>query len=291
MKAIFLVVGLFAGFAASAQSSPCYIDAQYTEPGLYPLPDSLPCFVGNCVCNDVTIQFINFDSATVAGQRVRVDYIIIDSILNLPCGINWATSNDYSATRNRFENQEKGCIRLFGATNDAAGQYKLKIKVKAKVSLLPSEVPYEAEALGFRVDVRLINNRTDSCPAIDTTANAVLKTASCIPRNFFPYTFDAPPILCAYPCVGVNEISSINYFSFYPNPTANASTVSFTADKAASYTARIVNLYGQEVSREVIEVQAGANAHPIDVSALASGIYLFTISDGANITSYRFVVE
>lgn len=276
------VCTMFIGtFSATAQTRYlCELDPQYTEPGLYPLPDSLPCLVGDGVFNDITVQFINFDSTTVAGQRVRVDYIIIDSILNLPCGIKWSTSAQYADTANRFNNQDKGCIRFWGYTSDAAGQYKLKIKVKAKVSLLLSEVPYEAEALGFRVDVRLKATAAATCPANDTTGGATLLTGSC-KTNQTDSTF----------FVGVKEISSINYFSFYPNPTANAATVSFTADKAASYTARIVNLYGQEVSREVLNVTAGLNVNKIDVSNLATGVYIYTITDGKNVQTQRFVVE
>jgi hypothetical protein len=275
------VCTLFIGtFSASAQGSLCDLDPQYTEPGLYPLPEDLPCLVGDGVFNDITVQFINFDSTTVSGIRVRVDYIIIDSVLNLPCGILWSTSAQGAATKHRFENQEKGCIRFWGVTADAAGQYKLKIKVKAKVSLLPNVVPYEAEALGFRVDVRLKANAAAVCPANDTTSGATLLTASCT-------SVDKDTLFI----VGINEIASINSFSFYPNPTANNATVSFTADKAASYTTRIVNIYGQEVSREVLNVTAGLNVNKIDVSTLATGVYIFTITDGKNVQTQRFVVE
>ncbi len=295
MKVFLLIVGLFFALGLTAQTGHiCQIDTSMTQPGLYPSPDSLPCFVRNCFCNNVVVQFVNFDSTTISGIRVRVDYIIIDSILNLPCGINWATSNEYATTLNRFDNQEKGCILFYGLTSDDVGQYRLKIKVKAKVSLLPNEVPYEAEALGFRVDVRLKNSPTETCPDIDTTNNAILKTASCKSRNYYPLVFDIPPPLCdQFYCdtVGINEIASINSFSFYPNPTSNNATVSFTADKAASYTTRIVNIYGQEVSRWQLQVQQGTNTHPIDISALAAGVYFFTITDGKNVTSQRFVIE
>jgi hypothetical protein len=276
------VCTLFIGtFSASAQTEYlCELDPQYTEPGLYPLPEDLPCLVGDGVFNDITVQFINFDSTTVSGIRVRVDYIIIDSVLNLPCGILWSTSAQGAATKHRFENQERGCIRFWGVTADAAGQYKLKIKVKAKVSLLPNVVPYEAEALGFRVDVRLKATTAAVCPANDTTSGVTLLTSSCTSVDKDTFFF-----------VGINEIASINSFSFYPNPTANNATVSFTADKAASYTTRIVNIYGQEVSREVLNVTAGLNVNKVDVSNLATGVYIFTITDGKNVQTQRFVVE
>ncbi len=270
MKQLYLLLFALVLGTNTNLTAQCIIDPQYTSPGLYPSPDSLPCFLGNGFYNDITVQFVNFDSTTVSGIRVRVDYLIIDSILNLPCGIRWTTSNYDAATKHRFENQEKGCIRFWGVTSDIAGQYKLKIKVKAKVSLLPNEVPYDAESLGFRVDVRIKEDVNAVCPDIDTTANAVLLNA------------------CN---TGITTINSIALFRLYPNPVKTSTTVSFTADKAASYTTRIVNIYGQEVSRWQLQVQQGANTNPIDVSALPAGVYFFTITDGKNVTSQRFVIE
>ena len=278
-----VVCALFVGtFTTTAQTEYlCELDPQFTEPGLYPLPDSLPCLVGDNEWNDITVQFINFDSTSVSGIDVRVDYIIIDSVLNLPCGIKWSTSAQGAATKHRFENQERGCIRFWGTTDDASGQYKLQIKVKAKVSLLPNEVPYEAEALGFRVDVRLKDNAAAMvCPDVDTTSGATLLTASCKSVDVDTFFF-----------VGVNEIASINSFGFYPNPTNGTATVSFTADKAATYTARIINIFGAEVSREVLNVSAGLNVNKLDVSTLANGVYIYTITDGKNLQTQRFVVE
>lgn len=271
---------LFVGtFTATAQNTICNIDPQYTEPGLYPEPDSLDCLVQG-VYNDITVQFVNFDSTTAAGVRVRVDYIIIDSVLNLPCGINWSTSAQNAATKHRFENQERGCIRFWGTSSDPVGQYRLKILVKAKVSLLPTAIDYDADDLGFRVDVRLTAPAA-VCPNIDTTSGATLQTASCI-------SVDKDTI---FDDVSIKNISSINAFSFYPNPTNGIASVSFTADKAASYTARIINIYGQEVTNEVLNVTTGLNVSKVDVSNLSAGVYIYTITDGKNVQTQRFVVE
>lgn len=263
------VCALFLGSFSAATAQVCTIDPQYTEPGLYPLPEDLDCIVRN-EPTDITVQFVNFDSTTVSGVRVRVEYIIIDSINNLPCNITWNTSAEGTTPPHRFENQEKGCIRFLGTTQDMAGQYKLGIKVKAKVNILPTAVDYDAEALGFRVDVRVKEDLAAACPPIDTTSGATLLNA------------------CN---VGVNEIAAINAFTFYPNPTNGTASVSFTAAKDASYTARIINIYGQEVTNNVLNVTAGLNVTKVDVSNLAAGVYIYTITDGKNVQTQRFVVE
>lgn len=269
-------LSVFATFSASAQ---CTVNPPSTEPGLYPLPDSIDCFVQNEMV-DYTVQFVNFDSAEVTGGiQVRVDYIIIDSILNLPCGMKWTTSAQDKTTKHRFDNKEQGCIRFVGYANDQPGQYNLSIKVKAKVSLLPNEVDYLAEDLGFRVSVRVKANDTDPCPAIDTSSSATLMTAACTSTDTVLTT-------------GINELAEqINDFRFYPNPTTNVANVSFVSDKFTQYTTRIVNIFGQEMSRETLNVEAGLNTMTLDVSAYPAGVYMYTINDGKAAYTHRFVVE
>ncbi len=265
MKTILLLASLLVGTLASAQI--CVIDTQYTLPGLYPSPDSLPCIVKD-EPTDITVQFVNFDSTVYNGIKIRIEYLIIDSITNLPCGIRWTTSAQDADTAHRFNNKEKGCIRFYGNTTDAAGQYKLEVYVRAKTNLASTPFPVTASSVGLDAYVRVVNNANDSCPVIDTTT--------------------AGRIACT---VGISEIASIKQFSFYPNPTNNTATISFTADRANVLTARVVNVYGQEVSRTQLNVVQGTNVEKVDVSNLPPGVYVYTINDGVNMLTNRFVVE
>jgi len=279
MKQLYLLLFALVLGTNTNLNAQCTIDPQYTQPGLYPSPDSLDCLVGDGVFNDIAIQFVNFDQTSVGGFNVTVEYIIIDSIVNLPCGVKWTTNKECADTANKFVNSEKGCIRLWGNTNDAAGQYKLDVWVLAKVDFLPNPVVYKAEDLGFRVDIRLKATANDVCPALDTTNGATLLTSTC--KN--AYT-----AVCT---TGVEVVDGLLNFSLYPNPTNAISIISFTAERSTTYNACILNIYGQEVSRWQLQVQQGTNTHPIDVSAFPPGVYFFTITDGKNTTSQRFVVE
>ncbi len=276
---------LVGAFSMSGRSGCiCSVNDTIEQSGLYPISDSIPCVTGGS-CFDYTLQFVNFDSITVSGIRVRVDYLIIDSIQNMPCGFEWVLENDdITADRHRLENQQHGCIRIGGITTDIPGIYKVRFKFSAKLSLLPIETAYTGDELGIELYLRIMDAQDSVCPTLDTSV--ALLTASC--------STNSTDCFCDALCicyVGINEIASFNSFNLYPNPTANNATVSFTADKAASYTTRIVNIYGQEVSRWQLQVQQGTNTHPIDVSALAAGVYFFTITDGKNVTSQRFVIE
>lgn len=277
MKNLFtLVVCALSVFAVSSASAQCTINPPSSEPGLYPSPDSIDCFIANEAV-DYTVQFVNFDSASVPPLNVRVEYIIIDSVLNLPCGIKWTTSAQDKPTKHRFENKEEGCIRFIGFANDQPGQYNLSIKVRAKVSALPSEVPYLAEDLGFTVSIRVKSNAGDPCPAIDTTSAGVIAACTSTDTTL---------------SVGINELADVvNNFRFYPNPTSTFANVSFTSTKFTQYNTRIVNIFGQEMSREVLDVEAGMNNVKVDVSTLPTGVYLYTINDGKEAFTHRFIVD
>jgi uncharacterized repeat protein (TIGR01451 family) len=143
-------------------------------PGFNPADDNIPCLVQNQAYSQA-FTFQNWDSITVSGIRVKVNYLIFDSIMNLPCGISWSSN----IITNRLDNQESGCIFFSGTTTDPVGEYKLRIKVKMQISLLPNEVPLDMESLGYKVYLRVKANSSSICPAVDTTASATLQTSTC----------------------------------------------------------------------------------------------------------------
>lgn len=273
MKRItFTILLAFAALFASAQCTP---DNSFTEAGLYPVPDSLPCFVKGEPF-DVTIQFKNFDQVSV----LTIEYLRIDRIENMPCGASYQVSEDDRT----FDGGQTGCIRVTGTTNDEAGQYRLRLFVSIKATGVQNEIQGEAGALAaqygagdFSYYVRVVDNSSSTCPAVDTT-DSDNKEASCA-TVYNPNT-------------SVNELASqINNFSFFPNPATDVANVSFVSDKFTQYTTRIVNIFGQEVSREVLDVEAGVNNVKVDVSSLPTGVYLYTINDGKAAFTHRFIVK
>lgn len=259
----------------TASAQVCTPIDTFTEAGLYPAPDELDCVIqGEPI--DVTIQFKNFDQA--AG--FTVNWLRVDSITNMPCGAEYAVSE----TDLTFDSGEAGCIQVSGTTNDAAGQYKLGIYVTIDVSILgelsgeAGEIASSVGAGDFSYYVR-VKESGGTCVALDTSANANNLTATC-------------PTVDITNSVGINDLSSqIENFKFYPNPTSNTANVSFVSEKYTQYTTRIVNIFGQEMSRETLNVQAGLNTIKVDVSTLPTGVYMYTINDGKAAYTHRFVVE
>jgi hypothetical protein len=66
--------------------------------------------------------------------------------------------------------------------------------------------------------------------------------------------------------------------------------VSFMAAKSGNATERITNMIGSEVYSNNIDVKAGENTTSINRNNLPVGIYFYTIVEGTNSTTKRFVV-
>jgi uncharacterized repeat protein (TIGR01451 family) len=175
-RGILLLLFAVSSLAIFAQ---CLPSPTGLPPGFNPTDDNIPCLVQNQAYNQA-FTFQNWDSITVSGIRVKVNYLIFDSIMNLPCGVSWSSNIiTNNIITNRLDNQESGCIFFNGTTSDPVGEYKLRIKVRMQITLLPNEVPYDMESLGYKVYLRVKANSGSICPAVDTTASAVLQTSTC----------------------------------------------------------------------------------------------------------------
>ncbi|CAN5243030.1 hypothetical protein BH09BAC1_BH09BAC1_26990 [soil metagenome] len=111
----------------------------------------------------------NFRYVNYAGNSYQIDYIIIDSVINLPCGLTWSTTK----TDNKFLAGELGCLIFSGTSSDPVGQYNLRVKVKVKLTSLSSTAPYDLNDMGFFFAVRVCNNPSVNCPAINTSSSGV----------------------------------------------------------------------------------------------------------------------
>jgi hypothetical protein len=84
-----------------------------------------------------------------------------------------------------------------------------------------------------------------------------------------------------------DEISLINstILNVYPNPSSDIVTISYYKSFGKSVYLILSDLIGKEYGR--IHLTDDARNIEIDISKLQSGIYLFSLFDGSNTTSYR----
>ena len=86
---------------------------------------------------------------------------------------------------------------------------------------------------------------------------------------------------------GINELASNNEQVFvYPNPTSGILTVSLPL--AAKTSIKLVNLLGEELSETTV---LNANSSQLDISNLASGVYLLEVTNSTGRFTKRIIKE
>jgi hypothetical protein len=93
-------------------------------------------------------------------------------------------------------------------------------------------------------------------------------------------------------CVGIKEnLENGVRIKLFPNPASTIVNIELAGVKSETTRLRIIDLLGNEVSSSVFNSADTNNSLRMDVSALASGVYLFEVKNGESFSTYRLVVE
>jgi len=86
--------------------------------------------------------------------------------------------------------------------------------------------------------------------------------------------------------VSVSEINVASEVKLYPNPASDNATLSYTLTGQSEIRMELVNMLGERVINQYVGNQsAGTYTHQLDLSNVASGLYLMNLSiDGVNST-------
>ena len=89
--------------------------------------------------------------------------------------------------------------------------------------------------------------------------------------------------------VSEGALSSLNA---YPNPTTGIAKVSFTSDRDAKYSLKVVDVIGRVLISENISAVEGYNEKEINLENVAKGIYLVSVqTEGGEAQTLRLIVE
>lgn len=185
-----MLLGLcsFAQYCGNSGAAICTPGTSMTVPGITPTSQSIaPLSSGQSA--SVTLHIKMPDSTyTAQGNTIQFDSFYVDSIVNLPSGMCYATNK----AGNRFAPREEGCIVLSGTPCDINGQYKPRIYFTALTHGLfgGSYLPIEASTFGYKCFIRL-KNASDPATNVDTTqtdANPIISygtVPACTPSGYY----------------------------------------------------------------------------------------------------------
>ena len=80
--------------------------------------------------------------------------------------------------------------------------------------------------------------------------------------------------------VSINEVTSIENLTVYPNPASEFVTLSYTASANENVSYRMTDLSGKSVIVRDLGIRNGAQIENIDLSNVASGMYILEITSG-----------
>jgi len=274
-KKLLFVLAISAAFVVNAQW--CQgVNAILPNPSAqigFPDPNTIPCAVQGVSHSD-TIYFQMYSNFNFQGQQ-SIDSVTLDTFFNLPCGLCW-TLNKASRT---YAANEFGVLYVTGTTNDAVGQYNLRLQVTAYINHDPTGVfiqnPNEVDAAGIKMWLR-VSASAGSCAMVDTSVNGVDQVAA-----------------TSCPSAGIEEVpETFTRVNLAPNPMSLSTVLSFTSGKNATLTVKVTDITGKLISVKEMEANPGLNTAVIEKGKLSAGIYLLTLSDGTtSITRKITVVE
>ncbi len=91
-------------------------------------------------------------------------------------------------------------------------------------------------------------------------------------------------------CTDVVEINGEETnLTFYPNPSFNTVNLKFEAKNPLTCKVQISTLSGQVMITKPVHIRRGKNAISMDVTDLAAGVYTFSLIEGDNVISEKFV--
>jgi hypothetical protein len=88
-----------------------------------------------------------------------------------------------------------------------------------------------------------------------------------------------------------NQSNNNSSISIYPNPTRQILNVDFSANHASALQIKVLDQMGRMIIFKKSNAVQGKNTIPINVSRLQKGIYFLKISDNANSSTHKFIVE
>jgi hypothetical protein len=88
-----------------------------------------------------------------------------------------------------------------------------------------------------------------------------------------------------------NSVSAEATINVYPNPSHDVVNLSFSMDKASDVVVSITDLSGKLLYSNSIKAVSGNNSIPVDVNAIAKGVYVLHISSDFVNATRRIVIE
>jgi hypothetical protein len=169
-----------------------------------------------------------------------------------------------------------------------------------------SYVEAEGESVYPAMASKIVNGKLNMYWQQDFEAGCYIKettNASISPNESFLYwiTIDADSIgiynntneVCQGLWIDHTGVSNKNIsgIKMYPNPASESVNLAFSAEKAESGVVSVMNLMGQTIYTNNVEVNEGYNLINVPVKNFTSGVYMVTLRTNTGISTQKLIVK
>lgn len=171
------------------------------------------------------------------------------------------------------------------------------------VELMRTFVNSEGESVYPSVASKIVNGKLVMLWQQDYFAGTAVKDSTNMSNESFAYYFslDAAEVgiynnteeVCQglwIDSTGINN-RNISGMKMYPNPASESVNITFSADNAENGVVSVMNLMGQTVYTEKVEVNEGYNMINIPVKGFTSGVYMVSLRTQTGISTQKLLVK
>lgn len=195
------------------------------------------------------------ESIDFNGFPLGIDYMQIneDGVLNLPDGLEYVCNPPDCI----FNGGEFGCVLVYGETNDAVGDYDIKLNIFISSSIIQEDFIE---------------------PGILFPGEYILK----VEETGSPDCF----------VVGTSNLLSENLaMSNTPNPFGGYTQINITSGINQEVQFQIHDLVGKQIHNETINIVEGENIIEFDGSTLPEGMYTYGIQKGTEVLTKKMIIN
>lgn len=270
--------------------------------GFRPQYNSLPCMVNNVPY----METIELEVPGSIGGFAAIEYVEIDELRNLPCGISYS----FDHADGFYLGGDVACITLMGTPNDVDGQYQLYVEGYYKRDDRSSATyTYDMNDdfdgyndTSFVYYTRVSPNSSSTCPDVDAVRFWLNETASCTtprPLNASATLQSYSNSICEGSSMGIEVYAAggTGSYSYSWSTGATSRVIQVTPANTTTYTVTVTD--GSDLVIDTVTVQVIAEVIPL-VSLSSSptalcdgGSFTFTanVINGGNTPYYTWYLN
>ncbi|MFC2175400.1 T9SS type A sorting domain-containing protein [Bacteroidota bacterium] len=241
----------------------------------------------------ITDTVVNFQGSEITAT---IDAFRVLGATGLPTGFSWqggGTTYEKPDPTNYGDPGTGVFWNKYATANNPATLSAVQgcVEISANVASVNSASPatgYTDYPIVFEIDARIVKTVPDvSFILPNGTWLSETNLVETIPLEDYVVRVSAEPL-------GVSELLNLNDFNVaqsYPNPASDFTTISFTTPSSTKVELRVYNMLGGLVYAENINSQKGMNNVELSTSAMTSGLYVYTVSNGEKTYTKRMTVK